>query len=93
MAGVKNDFNPEDYVDRVGELEKFKEEFSGKNFDKKVCESIAESTAIQEKIEGIIGKTFKNKIVWFILGGLGVIFADLILRAIPSILGFISAKP
>lgn len=86
MLEKKDDFNKEEYTTKIEGLEKFREEFSGKNFDKKVCESIKESREIECEIKKIIWEAIRTKIVWIIIGGSAVIFTDLIIRAIPSIL-------
>ena len=71
---------------RIDELQSFKKDYEGKEFDKKVLLSIQESRDIEKEIKKISWLAMREKITWFILGGLGVIFIDLLLRVIPNIL-------
>jgi len=86
MVEKKNDFNSEEYTKKIEGLDKFREEFSGKNFDKKICEAIKDSRELEKEIKTIVWETVKSKLVWIILTGLGLIFTDLLLKSIPSIL-------
>ena len=76
---------------RIDDLESFRKEFEGKAFYTKVAESIKESKLVEDEVKKVAWQTIREKIIWIILGGLGVIFIDLILRAIPSILSSFSS--
>lgn len=77
------DFDISGVATRLDNIEQFKKEYDGKNFDKKVLDSINESVLIQDKIKGIAWLSIRQKIVWIILGGVSIIFLDLVLRVIP----------
>jgi hypothetical protein len=79
-------------LERIDELEIFRKELEGKEFDKKVHTSILESHPIRAELERIIWGTVRGKITWVILGMVGLIITDLIIRAIPHILATISGS-
>lgn len=87
-----NDLNTDANLKRIGDLESFKKEFEGKEFDKKVLSSLQDSSTIQKEIRNMAWQTIREKIVWIILGGLGLIITDLIIRAIPHILASIGGN-
>lgn len=86
----EDDLQADKNLRRIDELEAFRKEFQGKEFEKKVLEAVKESHPIREELKSITWETVKNKIVWIIIGGVSVIFIDLLIRAIPSILKAIS---
>ncbi len=88
-----NDFDAEAYTKKVDDLEVFRKEFEGKAFDEKVIKSLQDSHPLREELGKIVWSTFRNKITWVIIGGISIVFIDLILRAIPSILSFFPSKP
>ena len=63
----KDDLNALDNIKRVENLEAFRKEFEGKEFDKKIIAAIEESSTLQKKIKSLIWETFKDKIVWVII--------------------------
>lgn len=71
---------------RIDDLEGFRKEFEGKEFDKKVLQSVKESHLIREEISDIVWKTIKNKIVWIILGLFGLVTIEVIYRLIPILI-------
>lgn len=71
---------------RIDELESFKKDYEGKAFDNKVLVSIQKDREIEAEIKKIAWCTIREKIIWIILGSVGVIFTDLLLRAIPHLL-------
>jgi hypothetical protein len=81
----QNDFKPDEYATKFENVEKFIDDFSGKNFDKKVCEAIKDAIGIQETIKEIVWKTIKDKIVWIILGAIGLLALQVIISLIPAI--------
>lgn len=81
----QNDFKPDEYATKFENVEKFIDDFSGKNFDKKVCEAIKDATGIQETIKDLVWKTIKDKIVWIILGAIGLLALQIIINLIPAI--------
>lgn len=85
-----NDLNNDASLKRIGDLESFKKEFEGKEFDKKVLASLQDSLQIQKEIRSVAWQTIREKIVWILLGGIGIIVTDLFIRAIPHILKSIS---
>ncbi|HTX86988.1 MAG TPA: hypothetical protein VMC41_02905 [Candidatus Nanoarchaeia archaeon] len=80
-----DDLQTANNLKRIDDLECFKKEYEGKEFDKKVLLSIQESHSIREELEKINWNTIKNKIVWIITGFLGLVLTDLTLRAIPHL--------
>lgn len=85
MAG-KDDLKNEQNLKRIDDLETFRSDYEGKNFDKKVLTSIKEYSELKEEIKNIAWVTFKEKIHWFLFGGIGVVIIDLFLRAIPHLI-------
>ena len=89
---TENDLRASDNVKRIDDLEVFRKEFDGKGFDSKVLQSIRESHLIREELAIIIWQTLKNKIIWIIIGALGVIFIDVMVRVIPHLFSLLSGK-
>ena len=89
MGKNGNDLNKDSFLGRVDKLEEFKVGFEGKEFDAKVLMSIKSSREIEQEIKCIAWKTIREKILWIIIGGAGLIFIDLLMRAIPHILHLI----
>jgi len=87
-----NDLNTDANLKRIGDLESFKKEYEGKEFDKKVLLSIQDSHTIREEVRKIITKTLKDKFNWVIYAFCGLILTDLIIRAIPHILNLITGN-
>lgn len=87
-----DDLQTTNNLKRIDDLEVFRKEFEGKEFDKKVLQSIQESHLLRAELEKIIWKTVKDKIIWIILGLFGIIITDLLLRAVPHILSLFSKK-
>lgn len=85
-----DDLQISENLKRIDELEVFRKELEGKEFDKKVLQSINDSHQIRNELETIIWKTIKSKITWIILGLVGLIITDLIIRTIPHILSLFS---
>lgn len=83
---IQNDFRPDEYATKFENVEKFIDDLSGKNFDKKVCEAIKDTTSVEEQIKRVVWKTIKDKIIWIILGGLGLITLQIIYNFIPAII-------
>ncbi len=86
----QNDFRPEDYTSRVESLEAFKDSFEGVHFYEKVADALSKSKDVEREVKKIAWETIKSKIVWLILGGLAIIFTDLILKAIPALISRLS---
>lgn len=90
---VKNptdEFSSRQFAKKMDALETFKKEFEGTQFYEKVADAIDKSKVVEEAISKIVWTTVKNRIVWIILGCLGVVLTDLVIRAIPNILSAIS---
>lgn len=87
-----NDLNTDANLKRIGDLESFKKEYEGKEFDKKVLLSIQDSHTIREEVRGIIAKTLKDKFNWVAYTLCGLVLTDLILRAIPHIFKLIAGN-
>ena len=87
-----DDLQTDANLKRIDDLEIFRKEFEGKEFDKKVLQSIKDSHPIRTELEGITWKTVKGKINYFFWGAVGLILMDLLLRAIPNLLSLISGK-
>ena len=85
MAG-EDDFNPQDYTNRLDNLETFKQEFEGLSFYNKVKEAIEKSKDVNDLVKNLAWESIKQKLIWILLTGVGLIIVDLVLRAIPSIL-------
>ena len=81
-----DDLQAEANLKRIDDLEIFRKEFEGKEFDKKVLGSIKESHLIREELGKITWLAVKNKLIWVISTALGLILIDLFLRAIPSLI-------
>lgn len=81
-----SDLNTEQNLKRIDDLETFRKEFEGKEFDKKVLLSMEESSKIQEEVKKLAWCAVKDKIIWILIGGALVIITDLVIRAIPNIL-------
>lgn len=79
----ENDFDKEAYTNRVTTLEQFKEDYE-KNFDSKVLSAIKKDREIEGEIKSISWKMIREKIIWIILGGVGIIFIDVLIRVIPN---------
>lgn len=77
-------------IKRIDDLESFKKDYEGEEFYKKVLTSIQKDRDIEKEIREIAWRTIREKIVWIILGGIGLIFIDLFLRIIPHLLKSIS---
>lgn len=94
MAGKSqqsgSDFASEEYAKKVDTLEEFRRGFEGKEFDKKVLNAIQDSSKLRDEIRKLSWQTIREKIVWIILGGVGIVLTDLVIRAIPSILAALS---
>ena len=83
---ISDDLKVDENLKRIDDLETFRKELEGKEFDKKVLQSILDSHSIREELAKIIWDTLKNKITWVILTFVGVILTDLLIRAIPHII-------
>lgn len=81
-----NDLQASDNLKRINDLEDFKKNYEGQAFDDKVLASLIKDRNIEKEIKKIAWQTIREKIVWIIIGGVGIIFTDLILRAIPHII-------
>lgn len=83
MAGNSNkqsetgDFKASEYASRVEDLEAFRQELEGTKLYSKIVDAICESTSIQNKIKEIAWQSFKDKILWFILGAVGLVAIDI----------------
>lgn len=87
------DFDPKDLTKTVDkqqadldDLKKCVKGLEGTEFYQKIATAIKESKLVENEIKKVAWATVKDRIVWIILGGLGIIFTDLVLRAIPSLL-------
>ena len=74
---------------RIDDLETFRKDFEGTEFYTKVADAIQKSKLVEDEIKKVAWKTVREKILWIILGGVGVIFTDLLLRAIPNLISLI----
>ncbi len=88
----RDDLKARENLKRIDDLEAFRKAFEGKEFDKKIAESIKDSNLVAEEIRTIAWRAVKDKILWVFLGGVGLIFLDLLLRAIPRILSLLSPR-
>lgn len=86
MPPRNDDLQASNNLKRIDDLESFKNEFTGKAFDKKVLDSIKESHTIREELSLVVWQTVRNKIVWIILGALGLVLLDILIRLIPAII-------
>jgi hypothetical protein len=86
---ASDDLKADENLRRIDDLETFRKELEGKEFDKKVLQSLLDSHSIREELAKIVWNTIKNKITWIILAFIGVILTDLLIRAIPNILSAI----
>lgn len=91
MPPKSNDFNVEDYTSRLSDLEDFKKEYEGEKFYEKIVNSFDKSKTVNDQLEIIVWKVIKSKLLWVMFTGLGLIFIDLLLRAIPSIIKSLSS--
>lgn len=81
----QNDFKPDEYATKFENVEKFIDDFSGKNFDKKICEAIKDTKSVEEEIKKIVWKTVKDKIIWIILGAIGLLIIQIVINLIPAL--------
>ena len=81
-----DDLHTSTNLKRIDDLEDFRKEYDGKAFDNKVLQSIKDSSHIKEEIKKVSWQTIREKIVWAVLGGAGIVLTDLLIRVIPHIL-------
>ena len=81
-----DDLQTSSNLKRIDDLEGFRKEFDGEGFYAKVTTAIQKSKDVEGEIKKVAWQTAREKIVWILLGGVGIILTDLILRAIPHIL-------
>lgn len=81
-----DDLQAGENLKRIDDLEDFRKQFEGKAFYEKIAEAIRESKLVECEIKNVAWLTVREKIIWIVLGGAGVVFADLLIRAIPHIL-------
>ena len=81
-----DDLNASSNVKRIDDLEAFRKEFEGEKLYEKIAVAIEKSKTVEGEIKKVVWVTIREKIVWIILGGLGVILIDLLLRAIPRLI-------
>lgn len=81
-----SDLNADANLKRIDELESFKKQYEGKEFDKKVLLSIQESSTIQKEIKSHAWQTIREKIVWILLGALSLVLIDILKEVIPRLL-------
>ena len=74
---------------RIDELEAFRKEFEGEKLYEKIADAIKKSKTVEEEVKKVAWATIREKIIWIILGGLGIILIDLIIKAIPHIISFL----
>jgi len=91
MANIKSqsggdDLNVGGNLQRIDDLEIFREGLEGKALDEKICKAIEDSTHIQENIAKIVWKTIREKIVWIILTMIGLLLWDAIKDLMESFL-------
>ena len=86
MAKDKDDLQADANLKRLDGLEDFRKQYEGKAFEEKVANAIKDSRLVETEVKKIAWATIREKIIWIILGGLAVIFTDLIVRAIPNLL-------
>lgn len=80
-----NDFNQEQYTQKVDALVAFKQEFEGKNFDDKICKAIHDSVPLQKEIKSLIGSAVKDKILWVIGAVALFLFSNFLSALIPKL--------
>jgi len=85
-----NDFNPKDFSDQIEGFDKFKKEYEGVNFYHKVKDALCESKLVEDKVKAIVWEVIKSKLLWIILTAVGLIITDMFLRAVPSLMKFIT---
>jgi hypothetical protein len=88
----QDDLNIAGNVKRIDDLEAFRKEFEGEKLYEKIADAIKKSKTVEDEVKKVAWTTIREKIVWTILGGVGVIFIDLLLRVIPHILAAISGS-
>lgn len=89
MTKPGDDLQAEGNLKRIDDLETFRKEFEGKAFYAKIAEAIKESKLVENEIKRVSWIMIREKIIWIILGGVIVIFTDLLIRAIPHIISSI----
>jgi len=90
MPRSTDDFDADAFTKKVDDLETFRKEFEGEKLYEKIGNAIQKSKVVESEIKKIAWTTIREKIVLIILGGVGIILADLIIRAIPNILKALS---
>ena len=89
LLSEPDDLHADANLKRIDDLEVFRKAFEGKEFDKKIAESIRDSNLVCDEIKKVTWRMIREKIVWIILGGLALIFIDLLNRAIPRLLSLL----
>ncbi|MFA5127928.1 MAG: hypothetical protein WC457_02925 [Patescibacteria group bacterium] len=85
MPRPDNDFNQEQYTQKVDALVVFKQEFEGKNFDNKICAAIKDSVPLQTEIKSLAWSSIKDKIIWVVAAIIVFISAQFVTCLIPKI--------
>lgn len=86
-----DDLQAEGNLKRIDDLEIFRKQFEGKEFYAKVAEAIKESRIVEGEIKRVAWATIREKIIWILLGGIGIMLTDLIVRAIPHLLALLGS--
>lgn len=84
-----DDLQAEGNLKRINDLEVFRKEFEGTEFYAKVANAIKESRLVEAEVKRVAWGMVREKIVWILLGGIGIVLTDLVIRAVPHILSFI----
>lgn len=86
---ITDDFQTSSNLKRIDDLEGFRKEFEGEGFYAKVTTAIQKSKDVEREIKKVAWQTVREKIVWIILGGLGLVFIDVLIRIIPHLIKFL----
>lgn len=80
-----DDFDYDEYTDKMSAMETFMNDFEGEGFYQKICDAIEKSRLVEARIKKVTWETIREKIVWIILGAIGFVLLDLIRIAISNI--------
>lgn len=86
---AEDDLQADKNLRRIDDLENFRKEFEGEKLYEKIADAVKKSKTVEQEIKKVAWSTIREKIIWIILGGVGIILTDLIIRAIPHILASI----
>lgn len=74
---ARDDLKAEQNIKRIDDLESFRNEFEGKNFDKKVLDSLRDYSEIRNEVKKLVWETIKDKSILIFIGALSIIFISI----------------